>query len=507
MLETGFLEETRFLNLLHMTVQQKAQTLSTFAPPEVDYGRKWLVMSAVAMGIFLATIDGSIVNVALPTLQVALGADFAAVQWVVLSYLLAMTTLLLVVGRLADMRGKKPLFAAGYAIFTIASVLCGLAPTIGWLIAARVVQGIGGALFLALGMAIVTEAFPPQERGRALGLVGSIVSLGVVLGPTLGGVLLESLSWHWIFFVNLPVGIIGYWLVLRFVPNTQPAGNQVFDFGGAAALSISLLALLLGLTIGQRQGFVDPTALLLFVVAAVTFVAFLFIELRHPQPVIDLQLFRIRLLSVNLLTGLVTFITIAGTFIMMPFYLGNVLNYDIRQVGLLLAVFPIALGITAPLSGTLSDRYGTRPISVLGLLALMLGYALLSTLSETTTAVEYMLISIPLGVGMGLFQSPNNSAIMGSAPPERYGVASGLLAVTRTLGQTVGIATLGALWAARVFAFHGATLPEGVTAAPPAAQVAGLQDTFLVSAALIGIALLIAIWTWAQERKTVSGEW
>jgi EmrB/QacA subfamily drug resistance transporter len=458
------------------------------------------------MGIFLATIDSSIVNVALPTLQTALAADFAAVQWVVLSYLLAMTTLLLVVGRLADMRGKKQLFAAGYAIFTLGSVLCGLSPTISWLIAARVVQGIGGALFLALGMAIVTEAFPPQERGRALGITGSIVSLGVVLGPTLGGLLLESLSWHWIFFVNLPVGIAGYWMVLRFLPDTQPAGSQVFDFGGAAALSISLLALLLALTIGQRQGFAAPMALALFGVAAVALIIFLLIELRHPQPVIDLRLFRIRLLTVNLVTGLATFVTIAGTFIMMPFYLENVLDYDVRQVGLLLAVFPIALGLTAPLSGALSDRFGTRPISVIGLVVLLLGYLSLSTLTETTTAVGYMLRSIPLGVGMGLFQSPNNSAIMGAAPRERYGVASGLLAVTRTLGQTVGIATLGAFWAARVFAAYGSTLPEGVTAAPPAAQVAGLQDTFLFSAFLIGLALLLAIWTWTKERKTVSGE-
>jgi MFS family permease len=280
----------------------------------------------------------------------------------------------------------------------------------------------------------------------------------------------------------------------------------VFDFGGAAALSIALLALLLALTIGQRQGFLDPTALALFGVAAVTLVVFLLIELRHPQPVIDLRLFRIRLLSVNLVTGLATFVTIAGTSIMMPFYLENVLGYDVRQVGLLLGVFPIALGLTAPLSGTLSDRYGTRPISVIGLVALFLGYLSLSTLADTTTAAGYMLRSIPLGIGMGLFQSPNNSAIMGAAPRERYGVASGLLAVTRTLGQTVGIATLGALWAARVFASYGSSLAEGATAAPPAAQVAGLQDTFLFSAFLIGLALLLAIWTWTKERKTVNGE-
>lgn len=484
-----------------MSVQQKAQPFTTLAAPEIDYSRKWLVMSAVAMGIFLATIDSSIVNVAMPTLQSALNATFAAVQWVVLSYLLAMTILLLIVGRLADMRGKKPLFALGYAVFTIGSVLCGLSPTIYWLIAARVVQGIGGALFLALGMAIVTEAFPPQERGRALGITGSIVSLGVVLGPTLGGFLLESFSWHWIFFVNLPVGIVGWLMVQRFLPDSKPGGAQRFDFGGAATLSISLLLLLLGLTIGQNEGFTAPSVLLLIGASIVLLVIFLRIEVRHPQPVVDLQLFRSRLFSVNLVTGLATFITIAGTFILMPFYLENVLGYDVRQVGLMLAVFPIALGISAPISGSLSDRYGTRPISVLGLISLVIGYAVMSTLTESTTAVGYMLRAIPLGVGMGLFQSPNNSAIMGAAPRERYGVASGLLAVTRTLGQTVGIAILGAFWAARVFAFEGAILDAGATAASPAAQVAGLQNTFLINSALIAIALLIALWAWRGERR------
>ncbi|NLF11004.1 MAG: MFS transporter, partial [Anaerolineaceae bacterium] len=218
----------------------------------VDYSRKWYVMAAVGMGIILATIDGSIVNVALPTLVRAFDTGFAAVQWVVLAYLLTVTTLMLSVGRLGDMIGKKPLYVAGFVIFTLGSVLCGLSPTIGWLIGFRILQAIGAALLMALGMAIVTEAFPPSERGKALGISGSMVSIGIVLGPVLGGLIIGALSWHWIFYVNLPVGIVGTWMVLHFVPARRPVGGQRFDWVGAMLLFGSLMALLLAMTMGQE---------------------------------------------------------------------------------------------------------------------------------------------------------------------------------------------------------------------------------------------------------------
>jgi EmrB/QacA subfamily drug resistance transporter len=469
-----------------------------------DFSRKWFVMLAVAMGIFLATIDGSIVNVALPTLTEGLNTDFAVVQWVVLSYLLTVTTLLSIVGRLADMYGRKRLYTAGFVVFTIGSFLCGLAPTAGWLILFRVFQGVGAALILALGVAIVTEAFPPTERGRALGIAGSIVSIGIVSGPVLGGIIIENLSWHWIFFVNVPIGILGVILSIRHVPESHPPGGQRFDLIGAAFLCIFLLAFLIGLTLGQRQGFTSTPTLILFVIAAFFLVAFLRVEFRHKQPIIDPKLFRNRLFSVNLLTGFLMFIGL-GSGVLIPFYLENVLGYRVQQIGLLLAVVPISLGIMAPISGTLSDRFGTRVISIFGLAMTMLGYFALSTLTTSTTAVGFMLRYLPVGIGVGLFQSPNNSAIMGSAPRQQLGVVSSLSALTRTLGQTVGIAVLGALWAALVFRGAGRVLDGGATTAPPELQVAALQSVASVVALLIGTALIIALWAWRQESKpTVS---
>lgn len=466
-----------------------------------DYSRKWYVMAAVAMGVFLATIDGSIVNIALPTLVRGLQTEFAVVQWVVLAYLLTVTTLILSMGRVGDMIGKKPIYSAGFVIFTLGSALCGTAPTVYWLIGFRVLQAIGAAMMMALGTAIVTEAFPPSERGKALGIMGSIVSVGIVVGPVLGGIVISALSWHWIFYVNLPLGLAGILMVARFVPDFKPAGGQRFDYLGAFTLFVSLMALLLALTFGQQLGFTEIRILALFAVSVCFLAIFLMIESRSSQPMIDLSLFQNRLFSINLVTGFITFVCIAGTIILMPFYLENVLSYDPRSVGFLLAVVPIAMGLIAPVAGSLSDRLGTRPIAVAGLFVLLVGYYAISTLGMQTTPLSYILRFVPIGIGMGIFNSPNNSAIMGSAPRAQLGVASGLLAITRTLGQITGIAVLGALWAGRV-AFHlGNVPPGGATSAPAPIQVAGLQDTFIFVLILIGSALLIGIWGLVQERR------
>lgn len=469
----------------------------------MDYSRKWYVLTAVAMGIFLATIDSSIVNIALPTLVKDFQTDFAVVQWVVLAYLLTLTSLLLSFGRLADMVGKKPIYLVGFVIFTVGSVLCAISPGIYWLIAFRILQAIGATAILALGMAIVTEAFPREERGRALGITGSVVSIGIIIGPALGGLILAFLSWHWVFLVNLPVGILGIWLVFRNVPFIQPPGEQRFDFIGAGLLLIGLLAFLFALTIGQQAGFQDRLVLGLGLLAFIVFGLFLYYESRTPQPMIDLKIFRNLQLSINLTTGFITFIAIAGSTLLMPFYLENILGYDTKMVGILMAVVPIAMGVVAPISGNLSDRFGSRSITIIGLAILTLGYYLLSKLSMNSSAQQYILLFLPIGLGMGIFQSPNNSAIMGTASRNRLGIVSGMLAVTRTLGQTTGIAVIGALWASRVLALSSTIPSGGATSAPPAAQVAALQATFIALAIILSIALMLAIYgMFAQQRQT-----
>jgi EmrB/QacA subfamily drug resistance transporter len=471
---------------------------------EIDYNRKWFVLAAVSMGIFLSTIDSSIVNIALPTLIREYGTNFQTVQWVVLVYLLTLATLLLSIGRLGDMKGKKPIYTAGFVIFTIGSFLCGLAPTIYLLIAFRVIQAIGATMILALGMAIVIEAFPTRERGMALGITGTMVSIGIVIGPTVGGLIIDALSWNWIFFVNLPIGILGILMVIQFVPSVQPSGKQRFDIFGAGTLFLCLLTFSLAMTLGQSYGFNDPRIITLFAACIMFMIAFLYIENHIDQPMIDLSLFRNMTFSISLITGFITFIAIGGTMILMPFYLENGLGYSTREVGMLIAAVPITMGVVAPLAGSMSDRFGSKIITVIGLGILLIGYIGLSTLRVTTSTIGYLLRFMPIGIGMGVFLSPNNSSIMGVAPRDRLGIVSGMLAENRTLGQTTGIAALGAIWASRVFFYTDAPTINNATDAPIHAQVTALQDSILIIVLLIMFAFGLAIFNMVKNRQHAS---
>ncbi|MBU2648826.1 MFS transporter [bacterium] len=473
-------------------------------PTPIDYGRKWATMSAVSMGIFLATIDGSIVNVALPTLVNEFNTGFSIIQWVVLGYLLSVTTLIPSIGRLGDMIGKKRLYATGFIIFTLSSALCGLSPSVYWLIGFRVLQGLGSAMIMALGMAIVTEAFPPQERGMALGISGAVVSVGIAIGPSLGGVIISQLSWRWIFFVNLPVGAIGTLMVFRFVHSIHSQAKQKFDFKGAGALFLSLFCLLLGMTLGQQIGFYHLVVYLLLSGWLLFMGLFIQIERKSGEPMINLALFKNHVFTTNLANGFITFIGIAGTIILLPFYLHNILGYSMLAVGLLLCVIPVTMGISAPLAGALSDRFGTGIISIVGLIFSLLGFYLASSLDGQTTTAGYILRIFLIGMGMGVFQSPNNSAIMGSVPPFHLGIASGLVSLARTLGQTIGIAVLGAFWAGRTFYYAGATIEGGATRAPLSAQVSALQDTFLVVVSLLVVTICLAIWSLRHSSSNLT---
>jgi EmrB/QacA subfamily drug resistance transporter len=397
------------------------------------------------------------------------------------------------------MIGKKPIFTSGFAVFTVGSVLAGLSPTIGFLIAARVVQALGAAMIFALGFAITTEAFPPSERGKALGVNGTTVSLGIMAGPILGGIILEATDWRWIFFVNLPIGIIGTITAIKFVPNTKPKGDQRFDFAGAAAFFVALLALLLALTMGQNVGFTDPAILTAFAVSVVAFAAFVLIEQRVAEPMLNLDLFRSRDLTVNLATGFVSFFALSGLLLVVPFYLTDVMHLSPREIGLVLGAVPIAMGIVAPMSGALSDRVGSRPVTVAGLGLMTVAYGIAALLIEDAgTSLVIVLVGLIIGLGMGTFQSPNNSAILGSVPLGQLGVTSGMLTINRTTASVTGIAVLGTLWAARTAVYGGV---GDAAEAPAAAQAAGLADTMVVATVLVAGALLLGLWAWLKTSE------
>ena len=456
--------------------------------------RKWHIFAALGSGIFLASFDGGVVRVALPTLVTEFNVDFALVQWVVLSFSLTQTAIMLGVGRLGDMVGKKPIFLSGTIAFAISSVLAGLAPNIELLLFFRVLQAIGGAFATALSMGIVTETFPASERGKALGLFSATVSVGGIAGPILGGALLEYFSWRWIFFVSPPVGCVSFLLALRYLPAANPGGRQRFDWVGFSTFFAFLLALMLFLTVGQRTGFRSPAMLGLLAFSLLSLTLFIRTELRVAEPLLDLTLFRNTLFSLNLSMRLISFIVTGGITLLFPFYLSNLLQLDPSVIGLLLTATMVFFGLASPISGILSDRFGYRLIATAGLVMFAFGCYTVSTLTAETSIIGYVLRVSPLGLGMGIFQSPNNSAVMGSVPRERLGVVSGVNVIGRTLGNTAGVAALGALWASRVLVYAGPDFAGDVTEAVAVAQTSALRDVSFVAMAMVGLALAMSVW-------------
>lgn len=474
-----------------------SNSIDTLSPRD-----RWLALSGVGLGVLMATIDSSIVNISLPTLVTVFQTSFAAVQWVVLSYILVITSLILGVARLGDMFNKKMLYMGGLVLFTVGSFLCAQARDIYVLIGFRALQGLGAVLTQALGMAIVTQIFPSSERGRALGIVGSMISIGIAIGPPLGGLIIAFSDWSWIFLVNLPIGVAALTIVYKFVPNLQPVNpNQRFDFAGAAIMFVTLACFALALTMAETAGFASSRIIGLLAAALIGLALFISIERRLKQPMIDLRLFQNVLFDMNLAMAFLVFIVLSGLFII-PFYLELVLGLDTTLVGLLMMVQPITMAIVAPVAGALSDKLGSRAISVVGLVLISLGALSIASLQAGQTPLNFAVHILPMGLGIGMFQSPNNSAIMGAVPRERLGIASGLLSLSRTLAQTTGLPVVGALFTHAVLAFGNYPAAMDVTQAPPPALVSGIHQTFLLAAFVIGISILIAVAAlWLDERR------
>ncbi|MFN2322787.1 MAG: DHA2 family efflux MFS transporter permease subunit [Trueperaceae bacterium] len=462
------------------------------------------VLAATSLAAFAATVMATAVNVVLPTLVTVLDAPFATVQWVIVAYLLASIALLPVIGRLADLWGKRRVFLLGYAAYGLGSLACALAPDVATLIAFRTVQGVGSAALTALGLAIVTDVFPSGERGRALGINGAVISVGIVLGPSLGGLLGDLASWRWIFVAGVALSAIGALLAARVLPRSgrQPGGR--FDLAGGLLVVATLFTFSLGLTLGQSLGFTAPFVLGLLGASVALGWAFVAVERRVAQPIVDLRLFRERDVSVGLATGATTFVSISGVVFLMPFYLEGVLGHPAWFVGLLMAVVPVVLIVAAPIAGILSDRIGPRPVTVAGMALLVVGYFAVGTLDVDTTPLGYVLRFLPVGLGMGTFQTPNNTAIMSAARRGGSGVAGSLLSLTRYLGQVVGTIGLASLWTARAVARAGAEVGTDATTLSAAAQVAGLGDLLRVVQVLIlaGFALVVVDLVYGRRRRS-----
>ena len=438
---------------------------------------KWTVLGIVAIGVFMATLDASIVNISLPKISLSFQVPLnGAVEWVIIGYLVVIASILLTLGRVADMIGQKLLWMIGLGVFTLSSALCGAAPSLLWLVFFRVIQGLGGAMIMAISPAMVTRAFPHTERGRALGLIAAIVAIGTSAGPTVGGIITEAFTWRWIFYINVPIGIIGIIATLRLLAERMrlSSGEQRFDPLGAMLLAGGLTGLMLGMSFGQEAGWHSVVIVGLFAAAVVLLTTFVFVEKRVAQPIVDLSLFRNRLFLAANVSSFLSFLALFAVMFLMPFYLEELLSFPPHQAGLLLSAVPLTISLVAPLSGWLSDRFGSRLLSSLGLAIGSLGLWFISNLTQRASAFDIVWPLVVAGFGQALFQSPNNNAIMGSVPRARVGTASGFLATVRVLGQGFSVALAGAIFTTLGGAHAGAVLAQGgrLSAGP-------LVDTFL----------------------------
>ncbi|GAC1304562.1 MAG: MFS transporter [Ktedonobacteraceae bacterium] len=438
---------------------------------------KWAVLAIVAVGVFMATLDTSIVNISLPTIARSFGVPLSgAIEWVIIAYLVVIAGVLLTTGRLADMIGHKPIWAAGLIIFTVGSLNCGFAPSLLLLIAARGLQGLGGALIMAISPAMLTQAFPASERGRALGLNAVVVALGVSTGPTLGGIITAHLSWRWIFFVNIPIGVIGVLATLYVLTERMRWGRGKFDPLGALLLAVGLVALTLGLSFGQEWGWSSPQLIVTLLLGIIALVALYSVEKRVSDPIIDLSLLHQRVfLSANL-SLILSFLALFAVSFMLPFYLEELHGFSTEQAGLLLTPLPLTIAILAPFSGSLADRIGTRWLAAGGLTLACIGLVLISQLNAQSSVWDIIWRLVLIGAGQAMFQSPNNSALMGAAPKAQQGSAAGFLATGRVVGQSVSVALAGAIFASLGGAAAGRALATSQSLS--AAHVATLQQTF-----------------------------
>ncbi len=436
--------------------------------------------------MLLSSLGTSIANVALPTLAQAFHAAFQEVQWVVLAYLLAITTLIVSVGRLGDLTGRRRLLLAGIFLFTVASGLCGVAPTLWLLIAARAAQGLGAAIMMALTLAFVGETVPKAKTGSAMGLLGTMSAIGTALGPVLGGVLIAGLGWRAIFLINVPLGILACLLAHRYLPVDRPRAEKTdragFDSVGTLLLALTLAAYALAMTMGRGRFGPQNGALLLGAVFGVGL--FVLAEARAASPLIRLAMFRDPALSASLAMSALVSTVMMATLVVGPFYLSRALGLDAARVGIVMSVGPLVAALTGVPAGRIADRFGAPGMTLVGLIAIAAGSLILSTMPATLGIPGYIVPIAVITVGYALFQTANNTAVMTDIHPDRRGVISGLLNLSRNLGLITGASVMGA-----VFALASGTID--ITTARPEAVATGMRITFAVAAILIGVALAI----------------
>ncbi|QXE18359.1 MFS transporter [Clostridium sp. 001] len=400
--------------------------------------KKWLILITVVSATFMSTLDGSIVNVALPDMASKLNVGMSGITWVVTSFLITVAATILIFGRLGDMIGKTKVFKFGIVIFTIGSLLCGLTSSLPLLVTARVIQAVGASATMATNQGIITHVFPANERGRALGVLGTFVALGSMAGPPIGGIIVSAISWEYIFLINIPIGIIVFILTLKIFPKVHTTSDEKLDIKGALLFVVATVSLFGALGQGQVKGYDNAFIISAFVISFITFVLFIIVEHKISMPILQLSIFKNSLFSISIICAFISFIAISASNIILPFYFQDTLKFSPAASGMLMMVSPIVLSVVAPFSGYMSDKIGSEILTLFGLSFTSLGLFFISSLNERSSVILIIAYIVIMTLGNGMFQSPNNSLVMSTVSRDKLGIAGSVNALIRNLGFVLG---------------------------------------------------------------------
>ncbi len=405
---------------------------------KIDY--KWIALSCTTLGALFSVLSGSTLIIALPVIMKDLHAGMEIIMWTLMGYMLALTILVPAIGRVADMIGRKNLFVSGFAIFTVSSLLCGFSRNGVELLIFRLIQSVGGSLMVANSTAIVADAFPKKELGKALGINSMVISIASVIGPILGGFLV-NIGWRSIFFFNVPIGVVGtIWAWLQLKELDVLPEHQKFDWHGTLLFLVGMLSLLIALTFGGFTGWFNIYILGLLVLAAILLIRFISVERQLKEPMLDMQLFKTRVLAFAFSSNLLNGIARGAVTFLLIFYFQGIKGMDPLLAGILLAPFALAMMVVSPISGWLSDKYGSRILSSVGLLISAIGLIGFMKIDQNTSTAELIIWMVIMGTGSGMFFSPNTSAIMGAVPVDKRGIAAGTRTMMNNAGSVISIA-------------------------------------------------------------------
>lgn len=469
--------------------------------------KTFIVVLTVAIGTFMSSLDSSVVNLVTPMIKNNFGVSLSVVEWIVTAYLLVISSLLLTFGRISDLYGHKRVYLTGFIIFTAGSLLCGLSVNIQMLIICRVIQALGAGMLFSTGSAIITNAVPASSRGKAFSISAVAVAFGLCTGPVIGGALATLLGWQSIFFINIPIGILGIIMVITKIPEDEKKNSVPFDKTGSLLIFAALMFILLPLSVSGDYAIPLPLFISLIAAGILMIAVFIKFESKFRYPMLNLSLFENRVFAAGNAAALFTYMAQFIMAFLAPFYLENLRMFSALKTGMLYLPMPLATIVIAPISGAISDRYDSRYISTAGTAVMAGGLFMMSFLNGSTSTAYIIISMIIIGLGFGMFQTPNNSAIMGNAPQEYRGIASGTLATMRNIGMVMGVAVSGALFSANQSKAVISLVSQGLTDSvlKGKAFVYALHVTFMAAVAAVLVAMAVS-WVKGKVKTEKAGE-